>query len=149
MPKGVYKRKADLGTRISEAKSPGSLARKEKVRELYSQGLTPEAISEQLGISKSSIKGWIVDLPKHSTGFSKRRHGQAAARIARLTGRQGDIIRDEMEVKQDDPCFFCGSDEYDERGWFSRVFHHYEDGIVDRAHAACNAVRRHQAVTNA
>jgi hypothetical protein len=96
----------------------------------------------------STVKSWVVGLPKHSTGFSQQRYGMAAARVARLTGREGEAIRREMEDKQNDACFFCGSDAFDKRGWFSSAFHHYDDGTVDRAHAACNAVRRHQAITN-
>jgi transposase len=123
-------------------------AKKEKVRELYMRGLTPKAVGQELGISVSTVKNWIVDLPKHSTGFSQRRHGTGAARVARLTGREGEAIRREMEAKDNDACFFCGSDAYDEGGWFARVFHHYDDGGVDRAHRVCNAIRRHQAITN-
>jgi hypothetical protein len=64
--------------------------------------------------------------------------------VARLTGREGESIRREMESKDGDSCFFCESPDFDERGWFRSVFHHYDDGTVARAHAACNAVRRHQ-----
>lgn len=149
MPRGIFKRPPDIGARISEGKRRGSVARKKKVHELYSQGLTPKAISEEMEMSVSTVKQWIVPIPKHSTGFSKRNHGQAAARVARLTGRDGEAIRVEMEAKADDACSFCGSDAYDESGWFRRVFHHEEDGRVDRAHSACNAVRRHQAITSA
>jgi transposase len=149
MPKGIFKRPADIGARISEGKSPGSVARKEKVRELYSQGLTPKEIEQKLGVPVSTVKTWIVGVRKHSTGFSRRRHGQAAGRVRRLTGREGEAIRQEMEAKESDACFFCGSDAYDKSGWFSPVFHHYDDGTVDRAHSACNAIRRHQAITRA
>lgn len=149
MPKGIYKRPFDLGDRISEGKSPGSVARRKKVRELYSQGLKPQVIAQEMGIPVSTVKNWIVDLPKHSTGFSRRKYGSAAARVARLTGREGEAIRLEMEAKANDACFFCGSTAFDERGWFGSAFHHYEDGRIDRAHRACNAVRRHQAITKA
>lgn len=113
------------------------------------EGLTPSQIAERIDVPRSTIKNWVVDLPKHSTGFSQRPHGTAAARVARLTGREGEAIRLEMQAKDKGACFFCESDVYDERGWFARVFHHYDDGTVDSAHAACNAVRRHQVITKA
>ncbi len=150
MPKGVYKRPSDIGARISEGKRRGSVVRKKKVRKLYSRGLTPKAIAQELEMPLSTVKNWIVGVPKHSTGFSQLPHGTAAARVARLTGREGEAIRQEMEAKQDDVCFLCESDDFEDgRGWFRSVFHHYEDGRVDRAHSVCNAVQRHQTVTSA
>lgn len=134
MPKGTYERK-----------KPEYDAMKQEVRELYEEGLTPKNIARRTGIPSSTVKGWVVALPKHSTGFSRRRHGNAAARVARLTGREGEAIRQEMEAKRDDPCFFCGSDDYDEKGWFIKAFHHNDDGTVERAHNVCNMVRRHAA----
>lgn len=145
MPKGVYQRSADLGTRISEGKRPGAAADKARVRELYLKGSTPKAIAEATGVSVSTIKGWIVDLPKHSTGFSQRRHGTRAARVARLTKREGEAIRQEMEDKENDPCVFCGESTFEQKGWLSDVFHHHDNGRVDHAHCGCNAVRRHAA----
>lgn len=130
------------GARISEGKKPGSVAMKRKVRDLYKRDRTPKEIAADTGVSKSTIKGWIVDLPKHSTGFSQRPHGTAAARIARLTGREGEAIRQEMEAKENDPCVFCGTATKSE-SWFKGVFHHYDDGSVDRAHKGCNAFRKH------
>jgi transposase len=128
---------------ISEGKKPGSVAMKRKVRSLYEQGFTPKEIAADTGVSRSTIKNWIVDLPKHSTGFSQRPHGTAAARVARLTDREGEAIRQEMEAKENDPCVFCGVRYFFAEGWASSAYHHYEDGRVDRAHKGCNAVRKH------
>jgi hypothetical protein len=130
------------GALISEGKKSGSVAMKRKVRVLYERGLTPKEIATDTGVSRSTIKSWIVDLPKHSTGFSQRPHGTAAARIARLTGREGEAIRQEMEAKENDPCVFCGG-PIESDSWFKGVFHHYEDGAVSRAHKGCNAFRKH------
>jgi transposase len=132
-----------LGERISEGKKPGSVAMKRKVHRLYKEGFRPQEIATKLGISKSTIKVWIVPLEKHSTGFSQRPYGQAAARVGRLTGRKGEDIRQEMESKGNDPCVFCGSAITETQGWSGPAFHHYDDGSVDRAHKGCNAVRRH------
>lgn len=132
-----------MGSRISEGKSPGSVARKQRVRELYLKGSTPKQIAEVTGTSISTIKGWIVDLPKHQTGFSLRKHGQRAARVARLTKREGEAIRREMEAKENDPCVFCLGDTFEQKGWLGSAFHHHDDGRVDHAHKGCNAVRRH------
>ncbi len=143
MPKGVYQRPEDLGVRISEGKSPGSIGRKVQVRDLYMEGAPPKAIAEQMGLSVSTVKGWIVDLPKHSTGFSRRPFGQRAARVARLTGREGEAIRQEMDDKEFDPCVFCGSYVFEAKGWLGSAFHHDDDGCVDHAHKGCNATRRH------
>lgn len=143
MPKGVYQRPEDLGARISEGKNPGSVARKATVLELYRKGSTPKLIAESTGVPRSTVKRWIVGLPKHSTGFSQRRHGVRAARVARLTRREGEAIRQEMEDKENDPCVFCGGDAFAQKGWFGSAFHHYDDGRVDHAHMGCNATRRH------
>ncbi|HXJ92626.1 MAG TPA: hypothetical protein VMT20_07055 [Terriglobia bacterium] len=132
-----------IGERISEGKKPGSVAMKRKVHALYQKGYTPGQIATKTGISKATIKVWIVPLEKHSTGFSQRPYGQAAARVARLTGQPGERIRQEMEGKANDPCIFCGSLIVEAKGWSGPAFHHYEDGSVDRAHKGCNAVRRH------
>lgn len=145
MPRGYFKRPADLGARISEGKRPGATADKARVRKMYSEGTRLGEIAEVTGVSPSTIKGWIKDLPKHSTGFSLRPHGARAARVARLTKREGEAIRQEMEAKENDPCVFCGESSFEQKGWLGSVFHHYEDGRVDRAHCGCNAIRRHAA----
>lgn len=143
MPKGNYQRSKDLGNRISEGKRPGSTQEKIRVRELYQAGTTLRDIAQITGVPKSTVKNWIRDLPKHSTGFSQRRLGVRAARVARLTGRDGEVIRQEMVAKEHDACIFCGDDAFAQSGWFGDVFHHYEDGHVDRAHSGCNAMRSH------
>jgi len=145
MPKGIYQRSADLGARISEGKRPGALAEKRRVRELYLGGSTPKVIADLTGVPYSTVKNWIVELPKHQTGFSQRHLGMRAARVARLTGRDGEAIRQEMESKEQDSCIFCQSDVFEQQGWFGSVFHHYSDGHVDRAHKGCNAIQRHAA----
>ncbi len=147
MPKGVYERAPDLGDRISDAKKPGYPAIKKQVRDLYLEGVTPKNIARQLGVPKSTVKKWVVGLPKQSTGLSKRHRGCAAARIARMTGRDGEDIRQEMLAKENDPCFFCGNGDYDPRGWFGAVYHHEDNGQVRRAHNACNAAVRHASKT--
>lgn len=121
------------------------MARKKRVRELYLAGSMPKQIAKETGTPYSTVKTWIADLPRHTTGFSQRRHGQRAARVARLTKREGEAIRLEMEAKENDPCVFCGNSSFEEKGWLGSAFHHYEDGRVDHAHMGCNAVRRHAA----
>jgi transposase len=144
MPKGVYRRRPDLGDRISDAKKPGYSAIKKQARALYLEGVTPKNIARQLGVPKSTVKNWVVGLPKQSTGLSTRPRGFAAGRIARATGRDGEDIRQEMLAKEHDPCFFCGSEDYeDQGGWFNAVYHHEDNGQVHRAHNACNICHRH------
>lgn len=143
MPKGVYERAPDLGDRISDAKKPGYPAIKKQARVLYLDGVTPKNIARQLGVPKSTVKKWVIGLPKQSTGLSTRRRGFAAGRIARMTGRDGEDIRQEMLTKENDPCFFCSSEEFEDRGWFGAVYHHEDNGQVWRAHNACNASHRH------
>ena len=144
MPKGIYKRPADLSDRISEGIRPGLVAMKARVRELYEEGLTPKNIARETGISRSTVKKWVIDLPKHQTGVTGRRHGYAAARVARLTGREGEAIRQEMEVKENDPCFFCKSPILESNGWRGSAYHHHDDGCIAHAHVGCNAQYPHQ-----
>src|SRR5437879_5976629 len=119
MPKGVYKRPSDLSEKIIEGKRPGYVKKKSEARRLYEEGVTPKNIAKQLDVKVSLVKRWVISLPKHTKGTSGRPRGYAAQRVARLTGRDAEVIRQEMVAKEKDPCYFCESRDFEVgRGWF-------------------------------
>ena len=143
MPKGVYQRADDLGEKITEGKRPGYVQKKEAARQLYEEGVTPKNIARQLSIPRGTVKKWVLALPTQSNGWTKQQYGYAAHRVFKITGRDREDVRVEMEAKADASCCFCGNGDFDNKGWFGPAFHHWDNGIVERSHVGCNAIHAH------